>query len=139
MSYLLDTNAISEWIKPLPNMGLIRWTEEVDEDRVFLSVISLAELHHGVERLPAGKRRARLEQWLLHQLPQRFEKRIIPIDEGIAATWGKLAAQSERLGRPMGVMDGFLAATAIVRELTLITRNISDFALLKAVHNPWSE
>jgi toxin FitB len=61
------------------------------------------------------------------------------IDEAIAAAWGKLAAQSERVGRPMGVMDGFLAATGIVRELTLITRNISDFLLSKAVHNPWSE
>ena len=57
MSFLLDTNAVSEWVKPRPNSGLIGWMESTDEDRVFISVISLAELHYGVERLAAGRRR----------------------------------------------------------------------------------
>jgi predicted nucleic acid-binding protein len=62
MNFLLDTNAVSEWVKPRPNAGLIGWTESADEDRVFLSAISLAELRYGVERMPAGARRNRLEQ-----------------------------------------------------------------------------
>ena len=78
MSFLLDTNAVSEWMKPRPNPGLIAWLEEVDEDRVFLSVITLAKLRYGIERLTAGKRRKQLEGWLEQELPLRFENRILP-------------------------------------------------------------
>jgi predicted nucleic acid-binding protein len=137
MSFLLDTNAISEWVKPRPNAGLIRWTESVDEDRVFLSVISLAELRYGVERLPQGSRRIRLGQWLRDELPLRFEDRILCVDHRVAEAWGRTVSRSEALGRPMGVMDAFLSATAEVHHLTLVSRNVSDFPLLKAVVNPW--
>ena len=64
MSFLLDTNAVSEWVKPRPNPGLIEWIESTDEDRVFVSVITFAELRYGVERLAAGRRGRRLEEWL---------------------------------------------------------------------------
>jgi predicted nucleic acid-binding protein len=80
VNFLLDTNAVSEWVKPRPNPGLIGWMESADEDRIFLSVISLAELRYGVERIAAGRRRSRLEQWLQHELPLRFEGRILPVD-----------------------------------------------------------
>jgi hypothetical protein len=138
VSFLLDTNAVSEWVKPRPDPGLIGWMEAADEDRVFVSVISLAELGYGVERLPAGKRRKRLEEWLRHELPLRFEGRILPIDSDVAEAWGKTVSRSEAAGRPIGVMDAFLAATAEVHRLTLVTRNVSDFPLLKAVLNPWT-
>jgi len=138
MSFLLDTNAVSEWMKPRPDPGLIAWMEAADEDRIFLSVISLAELSYGVERLPAGKRRKRLETWVRRELPQRFEGRMLPIDSEIAETWGKTVTRCEAAGRPMSAMDAFLAATAEVHRLTLVTRNVSDFPLLKAVVNPWS-
>jgi len=138
VNFLLDTNAVSEWVKPQPNPGLIRWMESADEDRVFLSVISLAELRYGVERMPAGARRTRLEQWLRDELPLRFERRILPIDNDIAEAWGRTVSRSEALGRPMGAMDAFLSATAEVHHLTLVTRNVSDFVILKAVVNPWA-
>ena len=138
MNFLLDTNAISEWVKPRPNAGLIRWMESADDDRIFLSVISLAELGYGVERMPAGVRRERLEQWLREQLPLRFEGRILPIDDNVADAWGKTVSRSEALGRPIGVMDAFLSATAEVHRFTLVTRNVSDFPTLKAIVNPWS-
>ena len=137
-NFLLDTNAVSEWVKPRPNPGVIRWMESADEDRVFLSVISLAELRYGVERMAAGARRSRLEQWLRHELPLRFEGRILPVDNDVAEAWGKTVSRSEALGRPMGAMDAFLAATAEIHSLTLITRNVSDFPVLKAVLNPWA-
>lgn len=137
MNFLLDTNAVSEWVKPRPNPGLIRWMEAADEDRVFLSVISLAELRYGVERMAAGARRNRLEAWLLYEVPLRFEGRILPVDHKIAESWGKAVSRSEALGRPMGAMDAFLAATAETHRLTLVTRNVSDFPGLKAVLNPW--
>ncbi len=138
MNFLLDTNAVSEWVKPRPNPGLIRWMEAADEDRVFLSVISLAELRYGVERMAAGARRSRLESWLLHELPLRFEGRILSVDHRIAEAWGRTVSRSEAVGRPMGAMDAFLSATAELHRLTLVTRNTSDFPVLKAVVNPWS-
>lgn len=137
MNFLLDTNAVSEWVKPSPNLGVIRWMESADEDRVFLSVISLAELRYGVDRMPVGARRTRLEQWLRDELPLRFEGRILAVDANVAEAWGRTVSRSEAVGRPMGAMDAFLSATAEIHRLTLVTRNISDFPLLKAVVNPW--
>jgi toxin FitB len=138
MNFLLDTNAVSEWVKPRPNPGLIRWTESADEDRVFLSVISLAELRYGVERMPVGARRSRLEQWLRDELPLRFEGRILPVNYGVAEAWGRTVSRSEALGRPVSAMDAFLSATAETFRLTLVTRNVAHFPLLKGTVNPWS-
>ncbi|MCU1301158.1 MAG: VapC toxin family domain ribonuclease [Candidatus Sulfotelmatobacter sp.] len=138
MTFLLDTNAISEWVKTRPNAGLMNWMELADEDRVYVSVISLAELRYGVERMPAGSRRSRLEQWLQHELPLRFESRILTVDTVVAELWGRIVSRSDAAGRPIGVMDAFLAATAEVHQLTLVTRNVSDFSLLKGVLNPWT-
>jgi toxin FitB len=139
VSFLLDTNVVSEWLKPRPNAGLIKWTESADEDRVFLSVISLAELRYAIERMASGKRQRRLEDWLRHELPVRFEGRILPIDPPVADACGRIVRRSELLGRSIETMDAFLAATAEVHRLTLVTRNISDFAVLHEVLNPWTE
>jgi predicted nucleic acid-binding protein len=138
MSFLLDTNAVSEWTKPRPNPGLIGWMEATDEDRIFISVITLAELRYGVERLAMGARRRRLEAWLGHEVPLRFEGRILPVDANIAEAWGKTVSRSDAAGRPIGAMDAFLAATAELHHLTLVTRDVSGFPLLKAVLNPWT-
>ena len=140
MSFLLDTNAVSEWMKPRPNPGLIAWLEDVDEDRVFLSVITLTELRYGIERLTTGKRRKQLEDWLEQDLPLRFESRVLVIDNPVADACGRIVAQREALGRPIGAMDAFIAATAEVHDLTLITRNAADFdRAVRAVLNPWTE
>lgn len=138
MNFLLDTNAVSEWVKPRPNPGLIRWMESADEDRVFLSVISLAELRYGVERMAMGARRSRLERWLQDELPLRFEGRILPVDRKVAEAWGRTVSRCDALGHPTGAMDAFLSATAEVHRLTLVTRNVSDFPVLQTIVNPWS-
>ena len=138
MSFLLDTNAVSEWVKQHPNAGVIAWMEAADEDRIFISVVSLAELRYGVERMATGRRRSRLEQWLRNELPLRFESRILPVDTEVAEAWGKIVSRSEAAGRPIGAMDAFLAATAETHRMTLVTHNVSDFRLLKAVLNPWT-
>ena len=138
MSFLLDTNVVSEWVKPQPSQSLIAWLDKVDEDRVFLSVITLTELRYGVERLAGGKRRKRLEDWLLHDLPFRFEGRILGIDESVAHQCGHFLAQREAAGRPLHAMDAFLAATAAVYHLTLVTRNDSDFQNTVSCLNPWN-
>ena len=133
MRYLLDTNLVSEWTKPRPNAGVIEWLAQVDEDDVFLSVVTFAELRHGIERLPAGRRRKGLDAWLRSELPQRFEGRIVLIDGAIADEWGRLSAI-----RTIPVADGLLAATAKVHGLTLATRNETDVAGLGAeVLNPF--
>ena len=140
MSFLLDTNVISEWVKARPNRGVVAWLAAVDEDRVFISVVTLAELRYGIERMTTGSRRNQLTQWLLEELPLRFEGRVLSINHIIADIWGKIVARSEAAGRPIGAMDAFIAATAEVHDLTLITRNVSDFETsINAIINPWAE
>ncbi len=139
MSFLLDTNVVSEWMKPHPNPGVVSWLAEVDEDRVFLSVITLTELRYGIERMAPGQRRKRLEEWLEEELPLRFEGRILPIDGAVADACGKVVARSEATGRRLEAMDASLAATALVHRLTMVTRNTSDFQLaVRGVLNPWT-
>ena len=139
MSFLLDTNVVSEWTKPRPNSGVIEWLDQVSEDDVFLSVVTFAELRRGIERLPASARRKRLDEWLRSDLPIRFEGRIAPVDGAVADEWGRLVARREADGRPFNAMDALIAATAQVHELTLVTRNVSDFkASLKSLLNPWT-
>ncbi len=139
MSFLLDTTVISEWMKPLPNSSVIRWLAEVDEDRVYISVMTLAELRYGTERLPTGARKSRLEAWLHEELPLRFEGRLIIIETAIADAWGRVMGRCSAVGRPIGVMDAFFAATAEVHALTLVTRNVSDFTASGiSLFNPWS-
>jgi predicted nucleic acid-binding protein len=139
VSFLLDTNVVSEWTKPRPNPGVIEWLDQVSEDDVFLSVVTFAELRRGIERLPASARRRRLDEWLRSDLPIRFEGRIAQVDGAVADEWGRLVARREADGRPFNAMDALIAATAQVHELTLVTRNISDFkASLKSLLNPWT-
>jgi len=138
VSFLLDTNVVSEWVKPKPDPHVVAWLAEVDEDRVFLSVVTLAEVRRGVELLPAGRRRERLAAWLADELPARFEGRILGIDERVAAAWGIAMARSQRRGAVLGSMDGFLAATAAAHRLTLATRNVRDFEVAGIpLFDPW--
>jgi hypothetical protein len=140
VSFLLDTNVISEWVKPAPNPQVVRWLAEVAEDQVFLSVASLAEIRQGIEQMPAGKRRDRLAAWLVEELPVRFEGRIFDIDRKIAETWGIVMARGRKAGTPIGVWDALFAATAEVHRLTLVTRNVQDFVKLDIpLLNPWPQ
>jgi predicted nucleic acid-binding protein len=139
VNFLLDTNVVSEWVKPRPNSGVVEWLANADEDRLFLSVATLAELRYGVERLPVGRKSAQLREWLETELTSRFEGRVVIIDDAVAGAWGKLLAKADAAGRPLGAMDGFLAATAAVRQMTLVTRNEMDFAgAAIKTFSPWS-
>jgi len=139
MSFLLDSNVVSEWAKPRPNPGVVAWLAGTNEDQVFLSVVTLAELRHGIERMATGRRQRQLGAWLENEIPMRFEGRVLSIDPAIADACGKLVARSEAEGRPVEAMDAFLAATALVHQLTLVTRNTAHFdSILKALLNPWT-
>ena len=139
MSFLLDTNVVSETMRPQPHAGVLEWLANVDEDRVHLSVVTLAEVRHGIELLPVGQRRKRLDDWLRHDLVLRFEGRILPISLEIADVWGKIVARRDAIGRPISVMDAFIAATAETHALTLVTRDVAGFeTVVGKIVNPWS-
>jgi hypothetical protein len=139
VSFLLDTNVISEWVKPRPSANVVAWLSDADEDGLFVSVIAFAEIGRGIALLPPGPQRNRLTAWLEADLTERFEARVIPIDPRVAQAWGALMAKAQRAGLTLGAMDGFIAATAAEFDLTLVTRNIRDFQGLgiKLV-DPWS-
>jgi len=140
VNYLLDTNVVSEWVKPRPNAGVVQWLAEVDEDRTHLSVITLAELRHGIERLPNGARRTRLQHWLAVDLRERFEGRLLAVDADIADACGVIVARGEATGRPIGAMDALLLATARVHGLAVVTRNAQDFVGRgQRIIDPWAE
>jgi len=138
MNFLLDTNVISEWVKPQPDRNVVSWLAEVDEDRVFISVISFAEIRYGIEVMPVSRRRERLTQWLIEELPLRFEDRVFAVDCAVADSWGVVMARSQKAGLALGAMDAFVAAIAETHSLTLVTRNIKDFGHLGiTLVNPW--
>lgn len=139
MSFLLDTNVVSEWVKPRPDPNVVAWLADVDEDRVYLSVMSFAEIRHGVERMTDGRRRERLATWLAEDLPARFEGRILGIDRQVAETWGLLMARGQKAAVTVGAMDVFFAATVEAHGLTLVTRNVRDSVKLSVpLLDPWS-
>lgn len=138
MSYLLDTNAVSEWVKPRPNRGLASWLHEVDEDRTYLSVLTLGELRKGIERLPEGAKRERLSAWLADDLVDRFAGRILPVDVQVSDVWGRMVARAELVGRVVPGIDGLIAATALAHRLDVVTRNVAHFDGVVDVINPWT-
>ncbi len=139
MNFLLDTNVVSEWTKPRPDPGVTSWLADMDEDRIFVSVVTLAELRHGIERLSPGARRDRLDAWLTEEMPLRFEERLLNVDAETANMWGRVMARSHAAGRPPGAMDAFIAAVVLRHDMTLVTRNVSDFEALGVRYlNPWS-
>ena len=138
IKFLLDTNVISELAKHEPSRSVMSWLDKTPEETLFISVVTLAELHRGVARLPESPRRSRLHIWLSGSLPDRFDGRILPVDIAVARQWGIVVAQCEIAGRPMEALDALLAATAVIHKLTFVTRNVRHFSVLgSAVLNPW--
>jgi predicted nucleic acid-binding protein len=138
MSFLLDTNVVAEWVKPRPEPQVVSWLAAVDEDRVFLSVVSLAEIRRGIEAMELGRRRERLATWLTDELPARFEGRVLDVDSHVAHNWGVVTVRSQKAGIVIGAMDAFFAATAQTHGLTLVTRDIGDFkAAGIELYDPW--
>jgi predicted nucleic acid-binding protein len=136
--FLLDTNVPSEMTRKRPQSSVSEWLETADDDQLYFSVVSLGEILKGITILPESKRRSGLQQWLDETLRPWFEGRVLPISESIAEQWGVLAGQCQLRGRPLGLADGFIAATALDHDLTIITRNVKDFeGLGVGVFSPW--
>jgi predicted nucleic acid-binding protein len=137
VSYLLDTNVISELVRPQPDANVLRWFEDVPDQALHLSVLSLGEIRKGVEGMVSGSRREKLRLWLEQDLPAWFEDRLLPVSLQVADRWGRMLAEA---GRPLPAVDSLLAATALSHELRLVTRNVGDFGIAGLeVINPWQD
>lgn len=136
MSYLLDTNVISELVRPRPSRRVLTWFGTVPDDALHLSVLTLGEIRKGVEQIREALRRERLRVWLEQELTGWFGTRLLPVDTGVADRWGRILAEA---GRPLPAIDSLLAATALHHELRLVTHNVDDFIFPGLdVINPWS-
>lgn len=134
MMYLLDTNVISEIVKKVPNQKVLEWLSSIDAKYFYLSVLTLGEIRKGVEKLPEGKRKQQIITWLEIDLLKQFTGRIIDIDSDIADKWGFISSVAN-----IPAIDGLIAASAIVHNHKLVTRNIKDFVSISGLEiiNPW--
>jgi predicted nucleic acid-binding protein len=124
MSYLLDTNILSETLKKKPSSAVIKWLKTVPSEELFISVLTFGEIRKGIEKLDKGKHKNQLILWLEHELPKWFADRILPITKEVADRWGYLTGKTSRT---LPAIDGLLAATALVYNLKMVTRNTKDF------------
>jgi predicted nucleic acid-binding protein len=139
MTFLLDTCVISELVARQPDPAVVQWVDGVDEDKLFLSAITIGEIKRGIEKLANSTRKSALEEWLEDDLLVRFRDKILPVDTAVMLVWGQLAADLEKLGKRMPAIDSLLAATCLHERLELVTRNESDFAHSGVtVINPWT-
>jgi predicted nucleic acid-binding protein len=130
MRYLLDTNIISNVVKPSPSASLVAWMGEQSDEDLFISSLTLAEIRRGVLEKPAGKRRDQLEAWFLGpEGPQAlFAGRVLPFDEGAALIWARLMADGKAKGMPRSGLDTIVAAVAEANSCVVVTDNEKDFA-----------
>lgn len=137
MSYLLDTCIISELRKDVPDHVKL-WFSNKNPESFYISVVTVAELLDGIERLPSSKKKKDLMEWHINDVLNRFQDKIFPIDESIARAWGRLSASLRQKGVTIGVQDIYLAATTQIHALTLVTTNIKHFKDTDIpVINPW--
>jgi len=137
--FLLDTNVISELIRPKPEPKVVKWIEAIDEELIFLSVLTIGEIRKGINLHPDRGKRAKLEAWLASNVRARFEDRILTVDDAVAERWGLLTAKAmTEKSHKLPAIDGLLAATAQHHDLILVTRNVDDVAPTGVpVFNPW--
>ena len=138
--YLIDTNVISEFVKLDLDPAVTQWLQQTDSQALFASVMTFGEIRLGIENLPPSKRRSDLEVWFETGLPEWFASHLLPVTTQIADRWGRVTIQARRKGMMLTTADGLIAATALEHGLTLVTRNVKDFADLGLlIFNPWNE
>jgi len=138
MNYLLDTCVLSEFTRRQPEQLVIEWLDSIDEEKLFISVITIGEIQRGIERLPDSHRKTELLVWMNTGLLARFAGRMVTLETPTMFLWGSLMARLEATGQPMGVMDSLILASALQNNLIIATRNVSDFLHGGVqVINPW--
>lgn len=134
--FLLDTNIISNVTKPVPSRALVAWmAEQIDED-LFISSLTVTEIHRGVLEMPSGRKRRALENWFFGpEGPQAlFAGRVLAFDENAGLVWARLMAEGTVVGRPRSALDMIIAAVAEANDCVVVTDNEKDFAGLKIVN-----
>lgn len=138
MKYLLDTCVLSETHRKKPNTGVVQWLDSVEEERLFISVVTLTEIQKGIVKLDGGPRKQGFQTWLDEDLTLRFSGRILGVTQDVALEWGILLGTNEKKGEKLPLVDCLLASTAIQYNMTLVTRNTNDFERMPVrVLNPW--
>lgn len=136
MSYLVDTNVISELVKLEPSKKVSKWFDEIPDESLYISVLTLGEIRKGVEKVTDRHKREKLRIWLEHELPAWFGDRILNVNKQVVDRWGKLLAQVKT---SLPAIDSLIGATALSYDLSLVTRNINDFELMGIeLINPWN-
>lgn len=139
MKYLLDTNVISEFAKPVVDPAVLSWMRTTDELQMAISVISIGELQKGISGMVQGKRRQELQTWLDGALVPRFGVRILPLERPDLQRWGRLLGEAKQSGDSLPPIDTLLAVTALNRNLSMVTRNTRDFACTGVeLIDPWT-
>ncbi len=137
MNYLLDTCVLSEYKKPDPSAEVLAWLDEQSDDSLYISVLTIGEMDKGIFKMPTSKRKTNLAAFV-EILIARFDRRVLDLDTAALRRWGVMIADLESKGRPMPVIDSLMAATALARDLTLVTRNTQDFAHTGVkIFDPW--
>lgn len=131
--YQLDTSIVSEYSKRRPAREILDWVEGQHEQRLFLSCLTIAELHKGLVKLETRaqsqdefRRASKIKRWI-EKVEDRFEGRVLPISQNVLTTWARLCGNSEARGTTLPVIDSLLAASAIASQLSLVTTNVQDF------------
>jgi predicted nucleic acid-binding protein len=136
---VLDTNVISEPLRPTGNPVVLAWLDRQDIETLFLAAISLAELRHGIAALPPGRRRKQLAEALEERILPLFGPRILPFDSAAASAYAEVRSRAHRAGKAVGTADSYIAATVAARGFAIATRDTSPFeAAGLNVVNPWS-
>lgn len=137
MSWILDTCVISELIKREPEKKVARWFSLCDEERLYISSITLGEIIYGIDMVREGKKRNELLKWFC-DLVDSFRETTLPVTDCICLRWGRERARCRKRGIQLPVIDGLIACTAMEHNCTLVTRNVSDFdAMNIQIFNPW--
>lgn len=138
MRFLLDTCVISELVAKRPDPGVVQWIDDIGEEKIYLSAITIGEIKKGIEKLPDSRRKQELKEWLEDHLLVRFRDRVLPLDTDVMLVWGELSARLKKQGNKMPAIDSLMAAIAVHGKLSLVTRNEDDFKHIGVpVINPW--
>jgi toxin FitB len=137
MTYLLDTNVISESRKTIADPNFLKWIKNIPDETLHISVLSIGEIRYGLEKLPESNKKKTLLTWLEIEIPKWFGERILTINSNTMNEWGKIRFKY----RSLPIIDSLLAASAITHRFTLVTRNVKDFKDIKELRliNPWEQ
>ena len=137
MNYLIDTCVISEMTRLYPESSVVSWWDSCVKSQIYISCLSIGEIHYGLSRLPDGKKKDDLLTWY-KEILATFSNRILPITDKTGIIWAEMRAQAKNKGFELPVIDGLIAATAKEHDLILVTRNTKDFEITNVIFsNPW--